>query len=120
MGRFFLEVRETLPDIPLLLGCARPPGTAKTIIDTYAVMAGLNGMAHPSDGMVELAARLGRPVRVTPACCSIAVGEEVMALETEDKSLTLDIQTILKQEQQRRRLKGIPVVSEGAGGCCGT
>ncbi|MCR4348188.1 MAG: hypothetical protein NUV55_13450 [Sulfuricaulis sp.] len=120
VGRFFLEVRETLPDIPLLLGCARPPGAAKTIIDTYAIMAGLNGMAHPSDGMVELAARLGRPVRVTPACCSIAVGEEVMALETEDKSLTLDIQTILKQEQQRRRLKGIQVVSEGTGGCCGT
>ncbi|GAB4511579.1 MAG: radical SAM protein [Sulfuricaulis sp.] len=120
VGRFFLEVRETLPDIPLLLGCARPPGAAKTIIDTYAVMADLNGMAHPSDGMVELAARLDRPVRVTPACCSIAVGDEVMALETDDKGLTLDIQTILKQEQQRRRLKGIRVVSEAAGGCCGT
>lgn len=120
VGRFFLEVREALPDIPLLLGCARPPGTAKTLIDTYAVMAGLNGMAHPSDGMVELAARLERPVRVTPACCSIAVGDEVMALESEDRGLTLDIQTILKQEQQRRRLKGIQVVSEGAGGCCGT
>lgn len=120
VGRFFLEVREALPDIPLLLGCARPPGAAKTIIDTYAVMAGLNGMAHPSDGMVELAARLERPVRVTPACCSIAVGDEVMALDAQEQGLTLDIQAILKQEQQRRRLKGIQVVSQGAGGCCGT
>ncbi len=120
VGRFFLEVREALPDIPLLLGCARPPGAAKVAIDTYAVMAGINGMAHPSDGIVELAARLDRPVRVTPACCSIAVGDEVMALEAEDKGLTLDVQAILKQEQQRRRLKGIRVVSETAGGCGGT
>lgn len=119
VGRFFLEVREALPDIPLLLGCARPPGAVKVAIDTYAVMAGINGMAHPSDGIVELAARLDRPVRVTPACCSIAVGDEVMALDTENQGLTLDVQTILKQEQQRRRLKGIRVVSETPAGCGG-
>lgn len=117
VGRFFLETREALPDIPLLLGCARPPGMVKVAIDAYAVMAGINGMAHPSDGVVELAARLHRPVRVTPACCSIAVGDEVMTLETDDSSLTLDIAAILKQEAQRRRLKGIRVVSEAAGGC---
>ncbi len=55
---------------------------AKAQIDAYAVMAGLNGIAHPADGMVELAARLGREVRVTPACCSIAVGDEVLALDS--------------------------------------
>ena len=120
VGRFFVQARAALPDIPLLLGCARPQGVAKTMIDAYAVMAGLNGMAHPSDGIVELAARLDRPVRVTPSCCSIAVGDEVMALETGDQSLTLDIQTIIQQEQRRRRLKGIPVVSEATGGCRGT
>ncbi|MDH3514741.1 MAG: radical SAM protein, partial [Gammaproteobacteria bacterium] len=116
VGRFFREVRETLPDIPLLLGCARPPGAAKTLIDAYAVMAGLNGIAHPSDGIVELAVRLGRPVRVTPACCSIAVGDEVMALETDDGGLALDVTAILKQERQRQRLKGIRVVSQTAAG----
>lgn len=114
VGRFFLEARAALPDIPLLLGCARPPGLTKTAIDAYAVMAGVNGMAHPSDGVVELAVRLERPVRVIPACCSIAVGDEVMAIESDDKGLALDVQAILKQ--QRRRLKGIRVVSETAGG----
>ncbi|MHB8624156.1 MAG: radical SAM protein [Sulfuricaulis sp.] len=117
VGRFFLEAREALPDIPLLLGCARPPGMVKVAIDAYAIMAGINGMAHPSEGIVELAARLHRPVRVTPACCSIAVGDEVMALETEDNSLALDIATILKHEAQQRRLKGIRVVSESAVDC---
>lgn len=127
VGRFFMDARQALPETPLLLGCARPPGQAKMQIDTYAVMAGLNGLAHPSDGSVELAARLDRKVRVTPACCSIAVGDEVMALEGKDAGVELDLDTIVAEEQRRRRvaeralsgLGGIRVVSESAaGGCC--
>lgn len=78
VGHFFLDARTALPDIPLLLGCARPAGQAKAEIDAYAVMAGLNGIAHPADGMVELAARLGRNARITSACCSMAVGGEAI------------------------------------------
>jgi len=81
VGGFFLDARAALPDLPLLLGCARPPGRVKAQIDAYAVMAGLNGIAHPADGMVELAVRLQRKVRVTPSCCSIALGDEVLALD---------------------------------------
>jgi uncharacterized radical SAM superfamily protein len=80
VGRFFLDARRALPGLPLLLGCARPPGRARLQIDAYAVMAGFSGVAHPADGMVELALRLGREVRVTPSCCSVAAGEEAMAL----------------------------------------
>lgn len=125
VGGFFMDARAALPDIPLLLGCARPAGRAKSEIDSYAVMAGLNGIAHPADGMVELAARLGREVKVTPACCSIAIGEEVMALE-EDSGLSLDVQAIIERERMHRRttpqfLGGIKVVAASAtgGGCCG-
>lgn len=78
IGRFFLDARAALPEIPLLLGCARPAGRAKMEIDAYAVMAGLNGIAHPADGMVELANRLGRPSRIAAACCSMAVGSEAI------------------------------------------
>ncbi|MGD8498971.1 MAG: radical SAM protein [Chromatiales bacterium] len=128
VGRFFMDARQALPETALLLGCARPPGIAKVQIDSYAVMAGLNGIAHPSDGTVELAARLGRRVKVTPACCSIAIGEEVMALEGQDSGLEIDLDTILAEEQKRRQaaalgakgLAGIPVISAEAagGGCC--
>ncbi len=124
VGRFFMDARAALPDLPILLGCARPAGRVKSQIDAYAVMAGLNGIAHPADGMVELAARLQREVRVTPACCSIAVGDEVMAIETEEAGLQIDIEQIIAQERARRvrfgtGLAGIRVVSEGAavGGC---
>ncbi len=114
VGRFFQSARQALPDTSLLLGCARPPGESRMQIDTYAVMAGLDGIAHPADGAVELAARLGRKVRVTPACCSIVVGDEVMAVQDASDGLELDIDTILREEARRRagvRGIGIPVVS---------
>lgn len=81
VGGFFLDARKALPDLPLLLGCARPPGRAKSQIDAYAVMAGLNGIAHPAEGMLELARRLQRPAHVTPSCCSIALGDEMLLLD---------------------------------------
>jgi lipoyl synthase len=114
VGRFFMDAREALPDIPVLLGCARPLGRAKIEIDTYAVMAGLNGLAHPSDGTVELAARLGRSVKVTPACCSIALGDEVLALDEDHGALTLDVAEFLRGTGRPRGahgLAGIPVVA---------
>lgn len=122
VGEFFLDARRALPGLPLLLGCARPAGTAKSRIDTYAVMAGLDGIAHPADGAVELAARLGRGVRVTPACCSIVVGDEVLALDERLPGLELDLDEILRQERARRvpaargRLAQIPIVTAGGHG----
>jgi uncharacterized radical SAM superfamily protein len=116
VGGFFMDAREALPDTPLLLGCARPPGISKMQIDAYAVLAGLNGIAHPSDGVVELAARLDRQVKVTPACCSIAVGEEVMALE-DDGGVLVDLERVLEHERRQggrvptKSLGGIPVVA---------
>lgn len=132
VGRFFMDARQALPDTPLLLGCARPPGMAKYQIDSYAVMAGLNGIAHPSDGTVELAARLDRRVKLTPACCSIAIGEEVMALGGDEAGLEIDLEAVIAQERDRRRmanmagqgLAGIRIVSEASStataSCCST
>lgn len=108
VGQFFLDARAALPDLPLLLGCARPAGLSKSLIDSYAVFAGLNGIAHPAEGMVELAARLGRVVRVTPACCSIAVGDEVMAL-ADDTALSLDVREVIAQEKARQSFKGVRI-----------
>lgn len=115
VGRFFMDARLALPETPLLLGCARPPGKHKYQIDTYAVMAGLSGIAHPSDGMVELAARLERQVRVTPACCSIAVGDEVMALEGKGGGVEVDLAAILEHERQQRA-KAMPLAPSTATG----
>jgi len=112
VGRFFLDARRTLPRLPLMLGCARPAGIARAQIDAYAVMAGLNGIAHPADGMVELAVRLGRSVSVSPACCSIAVGEEVLA---GGDGVRIDPSQVIEFERGRPHARGrlaqIPVVA---------
>ena len=77
-------------------------------------MAGLDGLAHPSDGTVELAPRLGRTVKVTPACCSIAMGDAVLASDAGRDALTLDVDEFLRDSARRRGsrgLAGIPVVA---------
>lgn len=112
IGRFFLDARRALPDIPLLLGCARPPGRAKAQIDSYAVMAGLDGIAHPADGVVELAARLGREVGLSPACCSMAAVHGDMLFGGEQPELTPEVRRVIGEPG----LAGIKVVASGCGG----
>ena len=74
VGRIFLEARRHLPDRQVLLGCARPPGMHKRVTDAYAVMAGLDGIAFPADGIVAVTGAIGRPYSQEHACCSIKIG----------------------------------------------
>jgi uncharacterized radical SAM superfamily protein len=74
VGRIFGEARTRLHDRQVLLGCARPPGLHKRAVDAYAVMAGLDGIAFPADGVVSVAQAVGRPFHQEHACCSIKLG----------------------------------------------
>ena len=74
VGRIFLAARRRLADRQVLLGCARPPGMHKRVTDAYAVMAGLDGIAFPADGVVSVAESIGRPFHQEHACCSIKLG----------------------------------------------
>ncbi len=74
VGRIFAEARRRLHDRQVLLGCARPPGLHKRAVDAYAVMAGLDGIAFPADGVVGVARAIGRPFHQEHACCSIKLG----------------------------------------------
>ena len=74
VGRLFAQARARLPQRRVLLGCARPPGMHKRVTDTYAVLAGLDGIAFPADGAVAVAAAIGRPFEQQHACCSIKLG----------------------------------------------
>ncbi len=74
VGRVFGEARRRLPGRQVLLGCARPPGLHKRLVDAYAVMAGLDGIAFPADGVVAVARATGRPFHQEHACCSIKLG----------------------------------------------
>lgn len=74
VGRIFLEARTRLADKEVLLGCARPVGMHKRMTDAYALMAGLDGIAFPAEGLVAAAEAIGRPYHQEHACCSIKVG----------------------------------------------
>jgi len=74
VGRIFAEARARLGHRSVLLGCARPPGMHKRVTDTYAVLAGLDGIAFPADGAVAVARAVGRPFEQQHACCSIKLG----------------------------------------------
>jgi uncharacterized radical SAM superfamily protein len=74
VGRVFLEARRQLGSKPVLLGCARPAGLHKRLVDAYAIMAGLDGIAFPAEGAVEVCRAIGRPFEQQHACCSIKIG----------------------------------------------
>lgn len=76
IGRIFLEARARIPDRDVLLGCARPAGMHKRVTDAYAVMAGLDGIAFPADGAVEVARMIGRDFERQTACCSMKEGAD--------------------------------------------
>lgn len=73
LGEMFLAARERLPEREVLLGCARPAGLHKRATDTYAVLAGIDGIAFPAEGMVAVAERIGRPCHQQHACCALAL-----------------------------------------------
>ena len=77
VGRIFLEARRRIPDRPVLLGCARPPGMHRRVTDAYAVIAGLDGIAFPADGTLAAAGAIGRPAMQEHACCSIRTGRTI-------------------------------------------
>lgn len=83
VGRIFLEVRERLADKQVLLGCARPAGMHKRTVDAYAVMAGLDGIAFPAEGAVQVCAAIGRDFTQEHACCSIKLGQGASRRVTE-------------------------------------
>ena len=71
IGAFFEAARSALPSTPVMLGCARPMGADKLAIDQMAVEAGFNGIAYPSEGIVEYAKQLGLEPAFINACCGV-------------------------------------------------
>lgn len=82
VGEIFLAARQRLSDAEVLLGCARPAGIHKRMTDAYAVMAGLDGIAFPADGIMAVAQAIGRPCAQEHACCSLRLrtGAKPLAL----------------------------------------
>ncbi|MST31131.1 radical SAM protein [Acidimicrobiaceae bacterium USS-CC1] len=78
---FFEEARLRLPTTRVNLGCARPMGPVKGVLDRAAVDLGLNGIAYPAEGVIEYARSRGLQPKLYEWCCSMSwAGDEAERL----------------------------------------
>lgn len=82
VGFVLAKARLDNPDIPITLGCARPPGFYKREVERLAVDCGVNALAYPDQITVDYARDRGLEPVFTEECCSLAgygAGEMVLA-----------------------------------------
>ncbi|RLD17520.1 MAG: radical SAM protein [Bacteroidetes bacterium] len=70
---FFGKARVQMPNTHILLGCARPLGEYKRIVDMGAIVNGINGIAYPAEGVIEHSISMGlKPLYFEDSCsCGI-------------------------------------------------
>lgn len=66
------EARIRLPLVPIYLGCMRPPGRYRDLLDPLALRAGVNVIVNPSRSARRLAASLHLHQLLTRECCVLA------------------------------------------------
>ncbi len=62
--------RQMFPDTPLTLGCMRPKGKIRGVIDVLALKAGVDAVAFPSPEAVEYAKAEGYKTVFSSLCCA--------------------------------------------------
>jgi uncharacterized radical SAM superfamily protein len=72
VAAFIAQARRELPALAASLGCARPRGRYRRILEVLAIRAGINALAVPSDEALAEAKRLGLKVVYRETCCSLA------------------------------------------------
>jgi len=65
-----ISTRLALPNTPIVLGCVRPLGEHRIKTDEFAIKAGINGIAFPSEETISLARELDLEISSHPICCS--------------------------------------------------
>jgi len=72
IARVILASRFMMPDIPVLLGCARLRGEHKSETDILAIRAGVSGIAYPSEGGYDFAKKARLNIKFSEECCALA------------------------------------------------
>lgn len=60
------------PNAFLSLGCARPSGNTRSLIEQFSLNAGVNAIAYPSPETIGLAQEMGLKVSFRDWCCTFA------------------------------------------------
>jgi lipoyl synthase len=70
IAKVVATARTMFPHVPLLLGCMRPKGKSRGETDVYALKAGVDGIAFPSEAAVEYAKSKGYQTVYSSYCCA--------------------------------------------------
>jgi uncharacterized radical SAM superfamily protein len=69
--RVITSAREMFPSTPLSLSCVRPGGRYRSMLDTYALLSGIDRVAVPSRQCYQTAEKLGLVItEIDNMCCS--------------------------------------------------
>ncbi len=71
VAHFMATARLMFPHTPLYLGCMRPGGRYREIVDTYALRAGVNKLVIPAPQARRQASRIGLSIKFSEECCSL-------------------------------------------------
>ena len=71
IARLIAIARILNPLAKITLGCARPPDEKKLATEKYAIEAGVNGIAYPTDQTMKLATEKGLKLIFRDTCCSL-------------------------------------------------
>ncbi|MBS4023460.1 MAG: radical SAM protein [Dethiobacter sp.] len=69
--RILSTARIMFPRVPIYLGCMRPGGNYRSMLDCLAIRAGVNKLVHPSPAARNLAQVLGLNIVRKEECCSL-------------------------------------------------
>ncbi|MHA1381113.1 MAG: radical SAM protein [Candidatus Helarchaeota archaeon] len=75
IARFITYTRFLFPDIPIMLGCARPKGDHKVKTDILAIQSGINGIAYLCQDAADFAIKNGYNLKFSDLCCSLVYKE---------------------------------------------
>lgn len=63
--------RELMPNVEQALGCARPRGKYRWLLEEWAIKSGINRIALWSENAVDTAKKLGLEIQYRYTCCSV-------------------------------------------------
>jgi uncharacterized radical SAM superfamily protein len=73
VAKVIIKAREMF-DVPLSLSCVRPGGRYRSMLDSYAILSGIDRIAVPSKSAYSTAKELGlNIVEISKMCCSYGV-----------------------------------------------
>jgi len=70
IAKVLIVARSMFPKTPLILGCMRPKGAARSETDVLALKAGADAIAFPSEEAIKYAENKGQKVSFSSFCCA--------------------------------------------------